>query len=402
MSLAESPPQPTAAESDSSLRSGGVFAVAAGHTVHDTYVGFLPVLLPTFVERFGLSNTRAGSLAALTQLPSILQPVFGHLADRLALRWVVTLAPAVTATLMSLVGWAPGYFGLAVLLLFVGISSAAFHAIGSATAGRLSVRHLGKGLSVWMVGGELGSTLGPILAASALTVLSLKGFSLVMFLGWTASLILYLRLRRAPARAIVSAERPELRQSLGRMRSMLLLMGGLITLRAMAISAPFVFTPIFLKQEGYSALVAAAGVTVFQASGMLGTLGAGWFGDRVGRRKVIFFGATVGPGSLIMFALLDGWIRFPFLALAGAAMVSMHPACMALVQETFPESRGLANAIYLSTAFVVSSVAAIVVGVLGDSIGLRSAFVVGALVTLLSIPLILMLPGGRTRSSTKD
>ena len=70
---------------------------------------------------------------------------------------------------------------------------------------------------------------------------------------------------------------------------------------------------------------------------------------------------------------------------------------MALVQETFPESRGLANALYLSTVFVVSSAAAVVVGILGDGIGLRPAFVVSALITLLSVPLILVLPRDRGR-----
>src|SRR3989337_675083 len=151
--------------------------VAAGHTVPDTYVGFVPVLLPHFVERFALSNTKAGWLAAFTQMPSILQPFFGHLADRLVLRWVVMVAPAVTATVMSLVGWAPGYLGLVLLLITVGLSSAAFHAVGSATAGHLSARHLGKGLSVWMVGGELGSTVGPVLAGGALAALTLHGTS---------------------------------------------------------------------------------------------------------------------------------------------------------------------------------------------------------------------------------
>lgn len=376
-----------------------MLTVAAGHTVHDTYVGFVPVLLPSFVERFALSNTRAGSLAAFTQLPSILQPFFGHLADRLVLRWVVTLAPAVTATLMSLVGWAPGYTGLAVLLTIVGLSSAAFHAVGSATAGHLSARHLGKGLSVWMVGGELGSALGPILAAGALTVLSLKGLSWLMVLGWVASFVLYLKLRNAPLHPVVSADRPGLRPSLGKMRRVMLLMAGLVMLRAMAVSAPSVFAPIFLKQEGSSSLVAGAGVALFQAAGMAGTLGAGWISDHVGRRVVLLFGALVGPASLLLFTALDGWARFPFLAMAGAATVSMHPVCMALVQETFPESRGLANALYLSMVFVISSGAAIVVGALGDSIGLRPAFVVSAVVTFLSVPLIFVLPRDRRRGS---
>ena len=93
-----------------------------------------------------------------------------------------------------------------------------------------------------------------------------------------------------------------------------------------------------------------------------------------------------------MFLALHGWVRFVFLALAGATLVSMHPVYMALVQESFPESRGLANAVYLSMVFVISSAAAVAVGALGDALSLRWAFVVGALVTLLSLPLLLLLP----------
>jgi len=383
---------------DSTFHPGAVMTVAAGHTVHDTYVGFVPVLLPHFVERFALTNTKAGWLAACTQMPSILQPFFGHLADRLVLRWVVMLAPAVTATVMSLAGWAPNYVALAVLLITVGLSSAAFHAVGSATAGHLSGAHLGKGLSVWMVGGELGMVIGPLLAGGTLAVLGLKGISWLMVLGWTASYVLYRRLRNEPIHAVASAARPDWRHSVGRMRPMLLLMAGLVVLRAMAVAAPGVFAPIFLKEEGSSTLVAAVAVTVFQAAGMFGTLAAGWVSDRVGRRAVLLFGALAGPAGLLAFTALEGWGRFPFLFLAGAATLSMHPVCMALVQETFPESRGLANALYLSMVFVVSSGAAVVVGVLGDHIGLRPAFVVSALITLLSVPLMLALPRDRGRA----
>ncbi|MBI5156732.1 MAG: MFS transporter [Acidimicrobiia bacterium] len=382
---------------DSTFHPGAVLTVAMGHTVHDTYVGFVPVLLPHFVERFALTNTKAGWLAACTQLPSILQPFFGHLADRLVLRWVVMLAPAVTATGMSLVGWAPGFIGLAALLAVVGLSSAAFHAVGSATAGHLSGAHLGKGLSVWMVGGELGMVIGPLLAGGALAALTLKGLSWLMVLGWTASYLLYRRLRSEALHAVADTERPEWRDALRRMRPIMLLMAGLVVLRAMSVSAPAVFSPIFLKEEGSSGLVAAAAVTLFQESGMFGTLGAGWVSDRVGRRAVLLFGAIAGPAGLLLFTALEGWARFPFLFLAGAATLSMHPVCMALVQERFPESRGLANALYLSTVFVISSAGAVGVGILGDHIGLRPAFVVSALITVLSVPLMLMLPPDRRR-----
>jgi FSR family fosmidomycin resistance protein-like MFS transporter len=176
------------------------------------------------------------------------------------------------------------------------------------------------------------------------------------------------------------------------MRRIMALMGGMVVLRAMAVSAPSVFAPLFLRAEGSSAFVAGAAVTIFQAAGMVGTLGAGWASDRVGRRVVLVFAALAGPGSLLGFALLHGWGRYLLLALAGATLVSIHPVCMALVQESFTESRGLANALYLSMVFVISALGAVAVGALGDAVGLHWAFVTSALVTFLSVPAILLLP----------
>jgi len=396
VSLVE-PVEPEPAEvkpPDSSFRAGPIVAISAGHAAHDTYIGFLPVLLPSFVERFGLSNTRAGALSAFTQLPSLLQPFFGHLADRLALRWMVTLAPGITATLMSLVGWAPSYAVLALLLTTAGISSAAFHAVASATAGRLSARHLGRGMSVWMVGGELGSALGPLLAAGALGLLALKGLAWLMLLGWAASFVLHLQLRRLPAGSL-PAGRPGWRRAVGGMRRVMGTVGAMGVLRGMALSAPWTFGPILLKEEGSSDLLAGAALTLYLTAGMIGTLGAGWLSDRLGRRAILLAATLAGPAGLLLFIFVGGWPRFVFLAVAGLGTVAIHPVCMALVQETFPENRGLANALYLSTVFIISSLAAVAVGALGDAIGLRPAFVVSGAVTFLSVPLIFLLPPDR-------
>ena len=403
MSLVEDVPPPPGEEPapDASFRVGPIITISAGHAAHDTFIGFVPVLLPSFVERFGLSNTKAGALSAFTQLPSLLQPVFGHLADRLALRWMVTLAPGVTATLMSLTGWAPGYAVLALLLTTAGISSAAFHAVASATAGRLSVRHLGRGLSLWMVGGELGSAVGPLLAAGALALLTLKGLAWLMILGWAASLALHVQLRRVPP-GFGQVERPHWRLALGRMRRVMGIVGALAVLRGMALSAPWTFGPILLQDEGHGNLASGAALTLYLTAGMVGTLGAGWLSDRLGRRVILLGGTLAGPSALLLFIAVGGWTRFIFLALAGSATVALHPVCMALVQEAFPESRGLANALYLSTVFIISSVAAVAVGALGDAIGLRSAFVISGAVTFLSLPLIFLLPpdgrAGRQRT----
>ena len=76
-----------------------VATIAAGHVVHDTYTSFLPPLLPRFIADLSLSRTEAGVLTVFMQVPSLLQPFIGHLADRLSLRYLVILAPAATGVI---------------------------------------------------------------------------------------------------------------------------------------------------------------------------------------------------------------------------------------------------------------------------------------------------------------
>jgi len=116
------------------FETGRVATFAAGHALHDTYTGFLPPLLPVLISKFALSKTEAGLLTVFLQSPSILQPLIGHLADRISLRYLVFMAPAITATMMSLIGVVPGYVPLAFALVIAGLSSAGLHAVGPVMA----------------------------------------------------------------------------------------------------------------------------------------------------------------------------------------------------------------------------------------------------------------------------
>jgi len=172
-----------------------VLTMSAGHGLHDTYSAFLPPLLPELIQRFSMTNADAGVLSAFLQFPSVFQPILGYLADRISLRYLVILAPGVTATAMSLLGIAPHYALIAFLLTVAGLSSAGIHAIGPVMAGRVSGDRLGRGMSLWMVGGELGRTIGPILVVSAVGWFGLEGTAWLMPGGWAASILLFLRLR---------------------------------------------------------------------------------------------------------------------------------------------------------------------------------------------------------------
>ncbi len=376
-----------------------VLTISAGHAVHDTYTAFLAPLLPAFIANLSLSNTEAGLLTVFMQGPSLLQPFIGHLADRVSLRYCVILAPAVTAVMMSLLGVAPSYAALAVFLMVVGMSSASIHAVGPVMAGNLSGRRLGRGMGFWMVGGELGRTLGPIVIVTAVRFMTLRGTPWLMIGGLLASAILYLRLKGVSGRPPNEGRGLPWRQALQAMGPLLGPLVGIIVARSFMMSALTTYLPIFLSEEGADLWLAGVSLSVLEAAGMVGALLGGTMSDRLGRRLVLFVSMLATPLLMFIFLVVDGWVQFPLLLVMGFTALSVTPAIMALAQESLPENRALANGVYMSLSFVLRSGVVVVLGALGDLFGLRLAFTASAVISLLGLPLIFLLPGKRPRHS---
>jgi FSR family fosmidomycin resistance protein-like MFS transporter len=380
------------------FQAGRVLTITAGHAVHDTYTAFLAPLLPVFIANLALSKTEAGLLTVFMQGPSLLQPFIGHLADRVNLRTFVVLAPAVTATVMSLLGVAPGYAVLALLLVVVGLSSASMHAVGPVIAGNLSGRSLGRGMGFWMVGGELGRTLGPIVIVSAVRLLTLEGTPWLMLGGLSISAILYVLLKDVPGRPPNAAQGLPWRQALRGMGPLLVPLVGLLVARSFMVSALTTYLPTFLSEEGADLWLAGASLSVLEAAGVVGALLGGSISDRLGRRWVLFVSMLATPLLMFVFLAVKGWLQFPLLLMMGFTALSVAPVVMALVQESSPENRALANGLYMALSFSLRSGVVVVLGVLGDLFGLRLAFTASAVITLLGLPLILLLPGKRELS----
>ncbi len=379
---------------DERFQTDRVMTISVGHAVHDTYTAFLPPLLPAFIEKLLLSKTEAGLLAVFLQGPSLLQPAIGHLADRVNLRYVVILAPAVSAVMMSLLGVAPVYAALTLLLLVAGLSSACFHAVAPVVAGTLSGRSLGRGMGFWMLGGELGRTLGPIVAVTTVGLVTLQGLPWLMPFGLLASVVLFLRLRDTPVRPRCAGAGLPWRSVLRRMRPILFPLTGIIATRALILSALIIFLPTFLTEQGSGLWFAGVSLSVYEAAGVAGALAGGWMSDKLGRKFVIMVSMIVTPLFMIAFLLVGGWGRFLILPALGFSGLSIAPVIMALVQESYPENRAFANGIYMSLSFTIRSGAAVLAGAIGDLFGLYYAFAVGAVIMLLGVPLIVMLPGG--------
>ncbi|MBP6470215.1 MAG: MFS transporter [Chloroflexi bacterium] len=375
------------------FQTNQVMTIAGGHFVHDTYTAFISPLLPVLQQRLSVGYAMAGSLAIFAQLPSLFNPFIGYLADKANLRWFIILAPAVTATLMSSMGLTPTYLSLALLLLASGISIACFHAPAPAMIAKISGKRVGKGMSVFMASGELGRTVGPVVAAAGVAWWGLEGMWRLMFVGWAVSVILYFRLRhvaatpaRDPAQTALASMWPTARRVFFPL--IWIMTGGMLLQVALTT-----YLPLFMSDVLQVNLwLAAASLTILQAAGVVGALISGTVSDKYGRQRILFIVLVVAPLLLLAFLYGPSWLAVPLLLALGLTVLSPQPVFLAIVQDQFPHHRALANGSYLAVNFLIRAAAIWIVGLLADQYGLPTAFLVSGLAAFISLPALRYLP----------
>ena len=382
------------------LNIGHVLLVASGHLVHDTFSAFLNPLLPLIIDKLSLSLTLAGSLVLFSRLPSLFNPFIGQWADRIDLRLLVILAPAATAIVMSLIGLAPSYALLALLLLIAGVSSAALHVPGPVIVSRVSGKRVGLGMSVWMMAGELARTVGPLFAVTAVSWWTLEGYYPVMLLGVVTSLFLFWRLRGITIQQIDKGEPTPLRQSWRSLRRLMLPLTAFMLFRAMFSAAMTTFLPTYLTLGGQSLWFGGAALAVVEFAGALGALAAGTLSDRIDRRLVLLVSMLSAPLLFLLSMALSGGMQLTSLALTGFTVLSTSPVILAMVQEYGRDYPATANGIYMGISFLISAGAAPLLGWVGDNVGLNTAFFWSALLALFCVPFVLLLPGRKDRLSS--
>jgi len=395
--LSSSVTQPTVqASTDDTFHTEQVVTVAGGHFIHDSYTAFLPPLLPLLQERLGSSYAGVGSLAVFLQLPSLLTPFIGYLADRMSLRYFVILAPAITGTLMSSMGLTSNYVLLVLLFMAAGLSMAAFHAPAPAMIGRIAGKRVGTGMSIFMATGELGRTVGPLLVVTGVAWWGLEGIWRLAAIGWLVSAILYWRLHKISAQP-VTKQQGNLREIAPRLWRVFAILGGMIIPQMCMVVAITTFLPTFMRDAlGADLWLAAASLTILEGAGVVGALMTGTLSDRFGRRRVLLVLLSLAPLLLLGFLSAPGWLSAPLLIALGLTAISQTPVKMAIVQDNFPNNRAVANGIFMSMNFVIRACAVWIVGLLADQVGLMNAFFWSGLAAFLSLPAVFWLPERHT------
>jgi MFS transporter, FSR family, fosmidomycin resistance protein len=158
-----------------------VAVMTASHFINDNFTSLLTPLQPALAEKFNVTLGDTGTLVAiLSFVGSVSQPFFGALGDRLDRKWLAAAGPVLAALGMTLLGYAPSFFTVALLIVLGGIGSAVFHPSGAAYVAQNSqIEKRGLYASIFSAGGTAGLALGPLTA----TALGLNGIVYLMPLG---------------------------------------------------------------------------------------------------------------------------------------------------------------------------------------------------------------------------
>jgi MFS transporter, FSR family, fosmidomycin resistance protein len=374
------------------FQTGRVVGMALCHFINDVYTSFLSPLLPLLIQKLSMSLTQAGFLSTVLQIPSLLNPYIGTLADRISVRYFIIAAPSLTAVPMSLIGLAPTYAILLILLFLAGISVSIFHVPAPVMISRVSGSRVGRGMSFYMAGGEVARTLGPLAAIGSVSLLGLEGFYPVMIFGVIASIWLFLGFKDIPIDSPGKKRQGSIGKAWHEAQPVLAPLVAILFARGFMHASMSTFLPTFIEGETGNLWLGGMALTIYQTAGVAGVLASGSISDYFGRRQVLFFSLIAAPLGLLMFIWLDGWLRFSALLFTGLTLLSTTPVMLAMVQEQAIKNPAAANGLFMMISFVARSAIVVLVGFVGDMMGLRSTYLLSCLLGFLGIPFIFLLP----------
>ena len=374
------------------FQRGNVLLISSSHFIHDVYTAFLAPMLPLIIAKLGISLSMAGLLDVVRKIPSLFNPFIGILADKVSLRFLVIFMPAVTAVTMSLLGIAPSYLVLLILLFVTGISTALYHVPAPVMVKQMAGDETGRGMSRFMLGGELARTAGPLIITSVIALGGLESSWKMMPLGIAATVILFFKLRKIeftqPQRKADSLSRGK---TFRKLLPFFITISGISLFRAMIKLSLTLYLPTYLTGKGNAVWIAGISLSVLQLSGAAGTYFAGTLSDKFGRKRMLLLVSLVNPVLMWLFISSNSIFTFPLLLLSGFFLFASGPVMLAMVQDTDTEHPAFVNGIYMTVNFGISSLIVLLIGVLGDTWGLEITYKICALVSFGAVPFVWMI-----------
>ena len=393
----QSPPKSQAA-------FGVLGAISASHLVNDMMQSLILALYPVLKGEFALSFGQIGLITLTYQLTaSLLQPLIGLYTDRRPLPYSLPFGMVSTLCGLLLLAFASSYAMVLAAAALVGLGSAIFHPESSRIARLASGGRHGFAQSVFQVGGNAGTALGPLLAAAVIVPFgqrSVAWFGLAALLAivlllqvsrWYAVQQLAAQGKRAAATAVSPHSR---RVVLGAIGVLLLLIFSKYFYIA-GLSSFYTF--YLIDKFGLSVQSAQIHLFIFLFASAVGTVVGGPVGDRIGRKPVIWASILgVAPFALMLPHANLFWTTTLTIVI-GLVLSSAFSAILVYAQELVPGRVGTVSGLFFGFAFGMGGLGAAVLGLLADRTSIEFVYQAIAYLPLLGVVAVL-LPKARTRS----
>jgi FSR family fosmidomycin resistance protein-like MFS transporter len=369
-------------------------ALSAGHMLTDISQGAIPALLPFLIAKDHLSYAAASALVlAATISSSVIQPLFGHLSDRISLPWLMPLGPALGGLGVALAGWAPTYALTFAAIVVSGVGVAAFHPEGSRFANYVSGARRASGMSLFSVGGNIGFALGPVVMTPLVIVFGLHGTAFVLIPTLAMAAVLLHELPRlATFRTDVVGGRVQPgdhHEAWGPFA----LLAGVIALRSFVYFGLVTFIPLYYVGELHvSKAYGNSALSAMLLGGAVGTLLGGPLADRFGRRAVLTGSMALLPPLIIGMLLSGPVLGIAFAAITGAVTIATFAVTIVMGQEYLPGRLGVASGVTIGLSIGLGGVGAPLLGLIADADGLRAVYEVLVVLPVLALVLSSRLP----------
>ncbi len=384
---------------------GILISLSICHCCNDALQAVVNSLYPMIKSDLGLDFVQIGIVTLGYQMSaSVLQPLMGSYLDRKPNPWFITLAAILTFSGLTSLAYADNFTWVMASVMLVGAGSSIVHPEASRLTSMASAGHKGLAQSIFQVGGNLGGSLGPLLAAFVIAPYGRENTTFVaMFsvVGVAASVVVakwYGKILKSRESAGEGEKRSQKLLHPGdegwiprpySNRRTYFYIGVLLVLifskYVYMASMSSYYTFYTMEKFGLTVQESQYALFVFVFATALGTMLGGPIGDKIGRKYVIWasiLGAT--PFTVMMPHVgLHSTILFSFLA--GFMLSSAFPAIVILAQELLPNRLGMISGLFFGFAFGIAGIAAAFWGSYAESHGIEAVFNISAYLPIIGI-----------------
>ncbi|KEZ75762.1 MFS transporter [Salinisphaera hydrothermalis] len=357
------------------------------HFVNDGAANFLPGVLPAILIGLHLPVALAGTLMAALLVGQGLQPFVGLIGDRIGGR-TLSLAGLVGSSIgAGLVGLVASPAALIAVLVLIGASNAMFHPQALAGVRRLAETRQGLAMSIFLVGGEIGRGVWPVLAGLCVSWGGLRWLAWLALPGLASVFVLARCAPALPARTADSAP-IAWRKHIGGLSRLVVF----CALRAFVIFAAVTVLPLMWSAGGGSLTAGASLITVLLVVGVIGNLSGGWLADRLGSRVLLIGSMLASALCALALAFVGGFWLWLCTAALGIALFATLPLTILIAQDLLPENRSFGSGLALGLANALGAVAVIGIGPVIGAAGASAGFSLAAGAALLAALLAVWVP----------